>query len=68
MGIARKVSVFRDGRKDWAVGEGGSSVLFSALDAQSLRPLCSVAISSMAPCEAVFDSSFAESGVADSLC
>lgn len=34
MGIASRVSVFRDGRKCWAVDEGGSSVLLSAPDAQ----------------------------------
>lgn len=38
MGIASEVSVFRDGRKDWAADEGGSSALFSAPDAQSLGP------------------------------
>lgn len=38
MGIASRVSVFRDGRKDWAVDEGGSSALFSAPDAQSASP------------------------------
>lgn len=61
--------MFRDGRKCWAAGEGGSSVLFSAPDAQWSSSLCDAETSSMEPsCEAVFDFSFTESGVAGKLC
>lgn len=47
MGIASKVSVFRDGRKCWAVDKGGSSVPLPAPDALSSRRLL--------PCSEIVD-------------